>query len=88
MAQTLLSFSIASTDERLTARSGEIIFGEYLKTISVDKLCDRYLPQPKSNRTQAQIAVMRKMIIVAHSLYKNDKKYVKPIKNTEVITMD
>lgn len=38
--------------------------------------------------TQAQIAVMRKMIIVAHSLYKNDKKYVKPIKNTEVITMD
>ena len=38
--------------------------------------------------TQAQIAVMRKMIIVAHSLYKNDKKYVKPTKNTEVITMD
>ena len=38
--------------------------------------------------TQAQIAVMRKIIIVAHSLYKNDKKYVKPIKNTEVITMD
>ncbi|CAA6815179.1 MAG: IS110 family transposase [uncultured Sulfurovum sp.] len=27
--------------------------------------------------TQAQIAVMRKMIIVAHSLYKNDTKYVK-----------
>lgn len=27
--------------------------------------------------TQAQIAVMRKMIIVAHSLYKNDTKYIK-----------
>ena len=27
--------------------------------------------------TQAQIAVMRKMIIVAHSLYKNDTQYVK-----------
>jgi len=26
---------------------------------------------------QAQIAVMRKMIIVAHSLYKNDRKYIK-----------
>ena len=38
--------------------------------------------------TQAQIAVMRKMIIVAHSLYKNDKEYVKPTKNTEVIAMD
>ena len=27
--------------------------------------------------TQAQIAVMRKMIIVAHSLYRNDRKYIK-----------
>jgi len=27
--------------------------------------------------TQAQIAVMRKMIIVAHSLYKNKKRYIK-----------
>ena len=26
--------------------------------------------------TQAQIAVMRKMIIVAHSLYKNDTTYI------------
>ena len=25
--------------------------------------------------TQAQIAVMRKMIIIAHSLYKNNVKY-------------
>jgi hypothetical protein len=38
--------------------------------------------------TQAQIAVMRKMIIVAHSLYKNDKKYIKQSKNTEVVIMD
>ena len=43
MAQTLLNFSIASTDERLTSHSGEIVFGEYLKAIGVDKLCDRYL---------------------------------------------
>jgi len=27
--------------------------------------------------TQAQIAVMRKVIIIAHSLYKNDKRYEK-----------
>ena len=40
MAQTLLKFSIASTDERLTSRSGEIVFGEYLKAIKADKLYD------------------------------------------------
>jgi len=27
--------------------------------------------------TQAQIAVMRKIIIIAHSLYKNNRKYDK-----------
>ena len=53
MAQTVLNFTVSSTDERLTARSGEIVFGEYLKAIGVDKLCDSYLPQPKSNRGYA-----------------------------------
>lgn len=33
--------------------------------------------------TQAQIAVMRKMIIVAHSLYKNYAKYVKRVVQVE-----
>ncbi len=38
--------------------------------------------------TQAQIAVMRKMILVAHSLYKNDKQYIKGFRNNEVKTVD
>ena len=50
MAQTLLKFSRASTDERLASQSGEIVFGEYLKAIGVNKLCDRYLAKSKSNR--------------------------------------
>lgn len=38
--------------------------------------------------TQAQVAVMRKMIIVVHSLYKNDTKYVSKTANLEVKAMD
>jgi transposase len=38
--------------------------------------------------TQAQIAVMRKMILVAHSLYKNDKSYIQNYRNNEVKAMD
>jgi len=38
--------------------------------------------------TQAQIAVMRKIMIVAHSLYKNKQQYVKKIVKSEVITMN
>jgi len=48
MAQTLLNFSIASTDERLTSQSGEIVFGECLKAIGEDKLCEKYLPHFKA----------------------------------------
>lgn len=72
MAQTLLNFSIASTDERLTSRSGEIVFGEYLKAIGVDKLCDRYLPQPKSNRGYAPFNFIQPLLLMmqggGHSL--------------------
>jgi hypothetical protein len=38
MAQTVLNFSITSTDERFTSRSGEIIFTEYLKATGLNKL--------------------------------------------------
>ena len=35
--------------------------------------------------TQAQIAVMRKMILVAHSLYKNDRAYISNYQNSKVL---
>jgi len=66
MAQTLLNFSIASTDERLTSHSGEIVFGEYLKAIGVDRLCDKYLPQPKSNRGYAPFNFIQPLLLMMH----------------------
>ncbi len=66
MAQTVLNFSIASTDERLTSQSGEIVFGEYLKAIEIDKLCDRYLPQPKSNRGYAPFNFIQPLLLMMH----------------------
>jgi len=67
MAQTVLNFSIASTDERLTSRSGEILFGEYLKAIGVDKLCNNYLPQPRSNRGYAPFNFIQPLLLMMHS---------------------
>jgi len=67
MAQTVLNFSILSTDERLTSRSGEIVFGEYLKAIRVDKLCDTYLPQPQSNRGYAPFNFIQPLLLMLHS---------------------
>lgn len=67
MPQGVLNFAIASTDERLTPRSGEIIFGEYLKAIGLDKLVDQYLPQPKSNRGYKPFAFIQPLLLMLHS---------------------
>lgn len=67
MAQTVLNFSIASTDERLTPRAGEIIFGEYLKAIGLNRLCDIHLPQPKSNRGYAPYSFIQPLLLMQHS---------------------
>ena len=67
MAQTVLNFSIAPTDERLTSRSGEIVFGEYLKAIGVDKLCNTYLPQPGSNRGYDPFNFIQPLLLMLHS---------------------
>lgn len=66
MAQTVLNFSIASTEERLTPRSGEIVFGEYLKAIGLEKLCNIHLPQPQSNRGYAPFTFIQPLLLMLH----------------------
>ncbi|MCF6245162.1 MAG: IS110 family transposase [Sulfurovum sp.] len=63
------------------------LFMGIMSSVRYDENFKAFYERLKANgkhTTQAQIAVMRKIIIVAHSLYKNDKKYVKASKNTEV----
>jgi len=67
MTQNVLNFTIESTDERLTPRSGEIIFGEYLKAIGLEKLCDIHLPQSKSNRGYSPFTFIQPLLLMLHS---------------------
>ena len=67
MAQGILNFSVEATNERLTPRAGEIVFGEYLKAIGVEKLCDLYLPHPKSNRGYAPYKFIQPLLLMLHS---------------------
>jgi len=67
MTQRVLNFSIESTEERLTPRSGEIVFGEYLKAIGLHKLCDIHLPQPQSNRGYAPFSFIQPLLLMLHS---------------------
>lgn len=77
------------------SKSGSVLyrgslFMGVMTAIRYDKNFKAFYNRLKANgkhSTQAQIAVMRKIILVAHSLYKNDQKYVGNFRNNEVETM-
>ncbi|MBT5935329.1 hypothetical protein [Sulfurimonas sp.] len=44
MSQTILKFQIETTTEKLTPRTSVAIFGEYLKGMNFETLCNKNLP--------------------------------------------
>ncbi|HEC45595.1 MAG TPA: IS1380 family transposase [Epsilonproteobacteria bacterium] len=67
MAQSVLKFAVESTNERLTPRAGEAVFGEFLKALGVDRLCNKYLPMPKSNRGYDPYTFIHPLLLMLHS---------------------
>jgi len=67
MTQGVLNYAVASTDERLTPHAGEIVFGEYLKAIGLDRMCNTYLPLPRSNKGYTPFAFVQPLILMLHS---------------------
>lgn len=68
-----------------------ILFMRVMTTIRYDENFKVFYERLKANgkhTTQAQIAVMRKIIIVIHSIYKNDTKYIKKVDTLEVEIME
>jgi len=47
-----------------------------------------HLKAKGKHSTSAQIAVMRKMIITAHSLYKNNRKYDEDFNSQEAVEVE
>jgi len=69
------SYKISKTGSRLYRGS---LFMGVMSAVRYDKNFAAFYERLKANgkhTTQAQIAVMRKLIITAHSLYKNNRKY-------------
>jgi len=48
MPQTVLPFKLEITNEKITAHAGLIVFGEFLKSMTVPRLLDQHLPGPGS----------------------------------------
>jgi len=60
-------FSIESTKELLTARSGLAIFGEYLDKLDFSKLVDTNLPKPCSNKGFPPSYYINSLITMLHA---------------------
>jgi hypothetical protein len=67
MTQSVLNFTVESTKEKLTPKAGEAIFGEFLKAIQVDRLCNKYLPLPQSNRGYDPYTFIQPLLLMLHS---------------------
>jgi len=67
MPQGVLNFSVEGTKESLTSNAGTILFGEYLKAIKVDQLCNTSLPSPQSNRGYMPFEHMQPLLLMLHS---------------------
>jgi hypothetical protein len=48
--QTVLPFKIEMTQEKVTARSGLALYGEFIKGIGLEELVERYMPGAGSGR--------------------------------------
>ncbi|MEA3384320.1 MAG: IS1380 family transposase [Campylobacterota bacterium] len=67
MPQTILNFNIASTNEKLTPRTGVAIFGEYLKGMNLEKLCNTNLPLAKHPNGYTPFEFIYPLILMLHS---------------------
>jgi hypothetical protein len=56
MPQTVLPFKLEITNEKITPHAGLIVFGEFLKSLTVPHLLDRHLPGPGSGRATSRAA--------------------------------
>jgi len=67
IVKTILNFGIESTDEKLTPRAGVAIFGEYLKGMGLEKLCNSNIPLAKHPNGYNPFEFMYPLILMLHS---------------------
>jgi len=67
MAQTVLNYNIASTNEKLTPRTGVAIFGEYLKGMGFENLCNTHIPNSTHHKAYNPFEFIYPLILMLHS---------------------
>lgn len=65
--QTLLNFHIETTKENLTPRTGVAIFGEYLKGLNFENLCNREIQNSLHHKAYNPFEFIYPLILMLHS---------------------
>lgn len=66
LSQTVLPFKLEITQDRITARSGLAVFGEFVHAMGVPGLIDRELPGPKSGAGYEPSAYVEPLLLMLH----------------------
>lgn len=65
--QSILNFKIESTNEKLTPRTGVVIFGEYLKGMSFESFCNSEIKSSTHHKSYNPFEYIYPIILMQHS---------------------
>lgn len=65
--QTILNYKLETTNEKLTPRTGVIVFGEYLKGMNLEKLCNSEIKSSKHHKAYNPFDYIYPLILMQHS---------------------
>lgn len=66
LSQTVLSFKLATTTEKLTAHAGLALFGEFCAGMKLSDQVNRYLPAPGSSKGFVPSVYIQPLILMLH----------------------
>jgi len=64
--QSILNFSLETTNEKLTPRTGAVIFGEYLKGLNLKTLCNNEIETSKHHKAYNAFDYIYPIILMQH----------------------
>ncbi len=64
--QTVMPFKLERTEECVTARSGLVLYGEFMEAMGVDSLIERQLPKPCSGRGYEPIRYIKPLSMMLY----------------------
>jgi hypothetical protein len=64
--QTVMPFKLERSEERVTARSGLVLYGEFMGAMGVDSLIEHHLPKPFSGRGFEPIRYIKSLSLMLY----------------------